>query len=170
MAALSAHPIVLVPPPKALNPFEIIHSKKRFNHLGVKDKSAGSGKARPRLRTDAHEDRKRTLLVEYRQLGKANTFQARFYIKDRPTIYHYYLSCVLLSLTLGLQLHNFDAAPIPRPLHPFLPSPKTLLPPVGPPSRIVASASSTKVSRRMSAFSPVSSVSVSARPNRPDSL
>ncbi|CAG9463215.1 unnamed protein product [Pedinophyceae sp. YPF-701] len=57
------------------NPFEVLHSKRKFATLGVRERGPKKNKkTRTRLRTDADEERKRTLLVEYRQLKKTNAF------------------------------------------------------------------------------------------------
>lgn len=84
-----------------VNPFEVIHAKKRFSFLGTRDRGAAkvlhrracppsprparaAHRRRPpppqssaRKRSDAQEERRRTLLVEYRQLRRANVFADR---------------------------------------------------------------------------------------------
>eukprot|EP00898_Chlorokybus_atmophyticus_P003514 jgi/Chlat1/4163/Chrsp27S04265 len=61
--------------PSAVNPFERLHNRKKFDVLGrkLKGEQRNVGKAR----SDALEKRKRTLLQEFRQLGKSNAFVDR---------------------------------------------------------------------------------------------
>ncbi|KAK9825822.1 hypothetical protein WJX74_010755 [Apatococcus lobatus] len=65
------------------NPFEQLHSRKKFDVLGRKSK--GQTKAL-RSRSDANEKRKKSLLVEYRQMRSANAFVDRRFGEDDDTL------------------------------------------------------------------------------------
>lgn len=69
-----------VPP----NAFERIHNKKRFDILGRKTK--GDTRHVGQLRSAATQKRKDTLLIEYKQLGKANAFLDRRFGEDDDTL------------------------------------------------------------------------------------
>ncbi|GAX76160.1 hypothetical protein CEUSTIGMA_g3604.t1 [Chlamydomonas eustigma] len=61
--------------PKPINPFELKKSKTKFETVGRRIK--GANKNVIKAREEAVNKRKRTLLVEYKQLRKANTFVDR---------------------------------------------------------------------------------------------
>ncbi|KAK9839415.1 hypothetical protein WJX81_000656 [Elliptochloris bilobata] len=71
-------------PAAASNPFERLHSRKKFAILGKRAK----GEQRPsgKLRSEAVEKREKTLLVEYKQLRKANAFIDRRFGEDDDTL------------------------------------------------------------------------------------
>ncbi|GFH18365.1 uncharacterized protein HaLaN_15159, partial [Haematococcus lacustris] len=58
--------------PKQPNPFDLKKNKAKFDVLGRRVK--GSTKNVVQARVDANTKRKKTLLVEYRQIRKANSF------------------------------------------------------------------------------------------------
>ena len=58
--------------PQRVNPFEIKKSKTKFETVGRRIK--GSSKNIIKAREESVQKRKRTLLVEYKQLRKANSF------------------------------------------------------------------------------------------------
>jgi len=66
------------------NAFERLHNKKRFDILGRKTK--GDTRHVGRLRSAATQKRKDTLLIEYKQLGKANAFLDRRFGEDDDTL------------------------------------------------------------------------------------
>ncbi|KDD73522.1 Nop14-like family protein, partial [Helicosporidium sp. ATCC 50920] len=66
------------------NPFERLSNKKRFDILGRKVK--GETRETGKLRSAAAEKRKNTLLVEYKQLRKANAFVDRRFGENDKTM------------------------------------------------------------------------------------
>ncbi|KAL6784842.1 NOP14 [Auxenochlorella protothecoides x Auxenochlorella symbiontica] len=66
------------------NPFERLSSHKKFDVLGRKKLNGPQEKSR--LRSAAHELRKNTLLVEYKQLRKSNAFIDRRFGEDDESL------------------------------------------------------------------------------------